>query len=93
MNDPDVPRNLRVDQILTSLLFGVQSSRSPRIQLLLDKRAELLDKMERSEEEEHLLRDIRRRIDELPVAHDKSDHVAMDLIRRFAARLEQEENC
>ena len=89
-NYPNVPKNLRVDQILTSLLFGVQSTRSPRVQHLLDQRAELLDKIDRTEEEETLLRDIRRQIDELPVAHDNSDQVAMDLIRRFAARLEQE---
>ena len=90
-NYPNVPRNLRVDQILTSLLFGLPSSRDPRTQRLLDKRAELLDKMNRTEEEESLLQDIRRKIIELPVAHDPTDQVAMDLIRRFAASLEQEE--
>ncbi len=90
-NDPDVPRSLRVDQILTSLLFGVPISRNPSTQRLLDQRAELLDKMNLTEEEENLLRDIQRQIDELQVAHDNSDEVAMDLIRRFAARLEQEE--
>ena len=89
-NHPSIPRTLRVDQILTSLLFGVPSSRSPSIQLLLDQRAELLDKMDRSEEEENLLQDIRRQIDELPIAHDHNDQVAMDLIRRFAANLGEE---
>ena len=90
-NDLDMPRNLRVDQILTSLLFGIQSSRSPSIQLLLDERAALLDKMDRTEEEDNRLRDIRREIDGLPVAHDPEDLEAMDLIRRFAASLGQEE--
>ncbi len=90
-NDPNVPRNLRVDQILTSLLFGVPSSRSPRIQSLLDERAELLDNMDRTAEEENRLRDIRRQISDLPVAHDPGDLVAMDLIRQFANNLEQEE--
>ena len=90
-NDPNVPRNLRVDQILTSLLFGLPSTRSPSIQSLLDQRAELLDKMNRTEEEENRLRDIRRQINELPVAHDPDDRAAMDLIRRFAASLEKEE--
>ena len=90
-NEPHVPRNLRVDQILTSLLFGVASSRSPKIQSLLDQRAALLDKINRSEDEEGLLRDIRRQIDELPIAQDNSDQIALDIIRRFAARIEQEE--
>ena len=90
-NYPGVPRNLRVDQILTSLLFGVPISRNPSTQRLLDRRAELLDKINRTEDEESLLQDIQRQIDELPVSQDNSDEVAMDLIRRFAARLEQEE--
>ena len=90
-NDPNVPRNLRVDQILTSLLFGVPSSRSPKVQSLLDERAELLDKLDRTEEEEDRLRNIRRQIRELPVAQDLGDLDAMDLIRQFAASLEQAE--
>ena len=90
VNDPGVSRNLRVDQILTSLLFGLTSSRSPRIQSLLDQRAELIGKIDRSQEEEDRLSDIRRQIDELPTAQDGSDIDAMDLIRRLANRLEQE---
>ena len=89
-NDPNVPRNLRVDQILTSLLFGLPSTRSPSIQSLLDQRAELLDKVNRTEEEENRLRDVRRQINELPVAHDPDDRAAMDLIRRFADSFEKE---
>lgn len=91
-SDPDVPRTLRVDQILTSLLFGVPSTRSPSVQDLLDKRAELLNKANRTPEEEDLLQDIRQRIAELPVAHDYSDQVALDLIRRFADRLKENES-
>ena len=89
-NYPNESRNLRVDQILTRLLFRVPSSRSPSIQSLLDERAKLLGKMDRTEKEENRLRDIRRQIDDLPVAHDPGDLAAMDLIRQFAASLEQE---
>ena len=74
-NYPGVPQNLRVDQILNSLLFGVPTSRSPSVQRLLDQRAELLDKTDRTEEEENLLQDIRRQIDELPIAHSNSDQI------------------
>ena len=52
-NDPNISRNLRVDQILTSSLFGIPSSRSPKIQSMLDERAELLGKMNRTEIEEN----------------------------------------
>ena len=90
-NYPNGSGNLRVDQILNGLLFGVPISRSPSVQSLLDRRAELLDKLDRTVDEESELRDIRHQIDELPVAHDNSDQVAMDLIRRFAARIEEGE--
>ena len=87
VQDPAVPRNLRVDQILNSL-FGVQASRNEHIESLFARRAELADKADRSPYEEDTLRDISRQIDELPTAQDGSDREAMDLIRRFASRLE-----
>ena len=90
MNDPGVPRNLRVDQILTSLLFEVPSARSDRVQGLFDQRAELLKKTNRSQDEEDRLRSIHRQIDELPTAEDSNDQVAMDRIRQFAALLEDD---
>ena len=90
VNDPEISRDLRVDQILTSLLFGVPSPRNERVERLLEQRAELIDKAERSNEEEERLRDIRRQLDELPTAHEANDRVAMDLIRRFASHLEDQ---
>ena len=92
VNDPGVPKDLRVDQILTSLLFGLTSSRSGHIESLRVRRAELLDKNERSQEEEDTLNDVRRQLNELPTAEDPDDQVAMDLIRRFASHLEKRES-
>ena len=89
VNDPGVPKNLRVDQILTSLAFGVPS-RSERIECLFAQRAELTDKTERTQEEEDLLNDVRRQISELPTAEDPDDRDAMDLIRQFANCLKSE---
>ena len=85
----DVPSKLRVDQILTSLLFRVPSSRSPDVQGLFDERVKLIDKVDRTEEDENRLAAIEQEIDELPVAHDPEDRAAMELIRQFAASLEQ----
>ena len=85
----DEPSRLRVDQILTSLLFRVPSSRSPRVQALFDERVELLDKVDRTQEDENRLEEIGREIDELEVATDPEDRAAMELIRQFAASLEQ----
>ena len=83
------PSKLRVDQILTSLLFRVPSSRSPRVQALFDERVELLDKVDRTQGDENRLEEIRRKIDELEVAPDPEDRAAMELIRQFAASLKQ----
>ena len=83
------PSKLRVDQILTSLLFKVPSSRSPRVKALFDERMELLDKVNRTQADENRLEEIGRKIDELEVATDPEDRAAMELIRQFAASLEQ----
>ena len=90
VNDPGVSKNFRVDQILTSLAFGVPS-RSKRIEHLFAQRAELTDKTERTQEEEDLLNDVRRQISKLPTAEDPDDRNAMDLIRKFANHLKSEE--
>ena len=87
VNDPSVPGNLRVDQILTSLLFGVPNARGERVRHLLERRTELMDKARRSPEDEDLLNDVRRELDELPTAQDEDDERAMNLIRQFAGRL------
>ena len=91
VNDPGIPKDLRVDQILTNLAFGVPS-RSKRIECLFAQRAELTDKTERTQEEEDLLNDVRRQISELPTAEDPDDRDAMDLIRQFANRLKNEKS-
>ena len=89
VNKPGVSREYRVDQILTSLLFGVPSSRPESIERLFGQRAKLVDKPHRSQEEEDLLRNINRKIHGLPTAEDGSDWDAMKLIREFADHLEQ----
>lgn len=41
-NDPELVRTWRVDQILTSELFGLRSARDPRVDALMDERARIL---------------------------------------------------
>ena len=89
-NDQEVPGDLRVDQILTDVLFRVPSSRSPEVQQLFVERAALLGKAVRTADEEIQLQEVRRRIGELHTEEDPEDRAAMDLIHRFAASLERE---
>ena len=90
VNEPGVSREYRVDQILTSLLFGVPSSRPESIERLFRQRAKLVDKTHRSQEEEDLLKNINRRIHALPTAQDGSAWDATDFIHRFSTLLEDE---
>ena len=82
-NQPHFVESWRVDQILTSELFGV-SARSRRIEGLIVERNMLLDKLERSPKEEARLRELKYELDNLPTE-------AMDLIRRATALLKQQE--
>jgi len=86
-NDPNVVRGWRVDQILTSELFGGLGARSPEIEDLFVQRDELLAKPSRSADEEAELERFRGQIAELPTAQFPSEQKAMDSIREAAALL------
>ena len=89
-SDQKVPGDLRVDQILTDVLFGVPSSRSPQVQQLFVERAALLGKTVRTEAEEMRLQEVRHQIGALHTEEDPEDRAAMDLILRFAASFEKD---
>jgi len=56
-NEPYFVKNWRVDQILTSDLFGLSSARNLRIEGLITERNTLLDKRKRTTKEEKRLRE------------------------------------
>jgi len=89
INEPTVVRGWRVDQILTSDLFGALGGRSPHIELLFTRRDELLTKLSRSADEEAELGHLRAQIAELPTAQFPDDQKAMDSIREAAALLKK----
>lgn len=90
VNDPEVVRSWRVDQILTSELFGIPRARNKQTELLFARRAELAGKPRRSAAEEAELNELRVKISELPTAQDP-DHEKkmMEFIRRAEALLEK----
>ncbi len=73
----------RVDQILSSDLFGVPT-RSQCIEDMREERNDLSDMAHRSASQERRLQFLRERLDELPTAEDAEDRAALDLIRRVA---------
>lgn len=83
-NDPESVHGWRVDQILTSELFGLDSARPPREAELLRERTELLSRPTLDESARTRLASIDAALGELPTADTAADRKAMDLIRRAA---------
>jgi hypothetical protein len=86
-NHMTVLRNARIDQILTSDLFGLETARPPQIQKALLERDALLAKSVLSEADENRLAELDSEIGDLPTAETASDQDAMDIVRRAAELL------
>jgi hypothetical protein len=87
-NDPEVLDNWRVDQILTSELFGLESARPPQIEEPIKERRALLAKSRLTSRDRARLAELEAEIGELPAGESAEDRRAMELIRRAAAKLQ-----
>jgi uncharacterized protein (TIGR02646 family) len=86
-NDPVAVRNWRVDQILTSDLFGLEGTRNPETDALIAKRDRLLAKSRLTAADEAEVARLEHRIGELPQGETREQQEAMELILRAAAEL------
>lgn len=77
----------RVDQILTSDLFGLESARPPRLDPLLAERTKILSKSRLTKKDKARLEEIEAEIGALPTGETPEDMEAMDVIRRAAEHL------
>lgn len=84
-NDVDEIRNWRVDQILTSDLFGLETARPPQVEPLLRERRELLAKPHLDAADRERVTELEALIGDLPTGETPQDIEAMDFIREFAA--------
>jgi predicted ATP-binding protein involved in virulence len=89
-NDMEPVGNLRVDQILTSDLYGLESARPPQLDRLLEEREEILSKSELTDADEKRLSEIEEEVGDLPSGETKEQREAMDFIENVADRLEKE---
>jgi AAA domain, putative AbiEii toxin, Type IV TA system len=89
INDPAVIADWRLDQIVTSELFGLTSARPPEIERIMEERIALLRKPKLKAAEKARLSTLDRELDELSMAESKEDQRAMALIRRAALVVEQ----
>jgi energy-coupling factor transporter ATP-binding protein EcfA2 len=86
-NDVESIRGWRVDQILTSDLFGLETARPPQIEELLKERTALLSKPRLTSKAEARLRELEAAIGPLPTGETKTEREALELIQRAAERL------
>lgn len=87
-NDPDVVRSWRLDQVLTSDLFGFESARPPETVEQQKRRVALHQKQRLSKAERDELADLDRKALELPTAESPEDQKAMEIIRKAAELLQ-----
>ena len=88
-NSPFLIEGWRVDQILTSDLFGMPSKLSYPIEQLQDKRYKLLEKEGRTQDEELELKQIDEFITNLTVSDKPDDIEAIQIIREAAAAIKK----
>lgn len=89
VNEPEVVSSWRVDQILTSELFGLPGARNEQTELLYANRDELAAIPSPSPEQKAELERLRIQISKIPTAGDPQDQIAMELIRKAATLLKQ----
>ncbi len=89
-NNVETIKNWRVDQILTSDLFGLESARPPQLDQALEERTQILSKPHLSKADERRLKTLEAQIGQLPTGETPEDMQAMDIIRRAAELLKTE---
>lgn len=89
-NDVEAIRGWRIDQVLTSDLFGLETARPPEYDALIEERNRILGKARLTKKDEQRLKELDARIGDLPTGETPQDMEAMDVIRRAAEVLKRE---
>lgn len=89
INDPLVIKDWRLDQVITSDLFGFDSARPPDVEAMMQKRVALIQKIQKTTEDENELEELDRALEGLPSEESHADNDAMNIIRRAARALNQ----
>jgi predicted ATP-binding protein involved in virulence len=89
-NDVKAIEGWRVDQVLTSDLFGLESARPPQLDGPLKERTQILSKARLTAKDKARLQELEAAIGSLPTGETREDREAMDIIRRAADLLKQQ---
>lgn len=87
-NAPEVIRSWRIDQVLTSDLFGLKESRPKEIERKMQRRRYLLKRDELTGKQKEELERLNKEIHAMPIGETKAEIDAMDILRDFAEKLE-----
>lgn len=87
--DSESIRNWRVDQILTSDLFGLESLRPPYVEEKLAERRKLLSKGKLTKKDRERIEKLEAEIGPLPTGDTPQEIKAMDIINRAAKLLSE----
>ena len=90
-NDVEAVRGWRVDQVLTSDLFGLKTARPPQLEAAIEERRKLLGKSRLRKRDKERLAQLEAEIGDLPTAETPEGREAMDIIRRVAQKVKQRE--
>ena len=82
--DLDAIKEWRVDQILTSDLFGLERTRKPEIEMIYDERSKLLGKAKLTTTERRHLNALNAKIHQLPTAESEEMRDVEALLRAVA---------
>lgn len=88
LNDPEEVRGWRVDQILTSDLFGLDSARSVDVERLIDRHQQLVLLDAPTDAEQQELRELEERLAKLPAGEVARDREAWAIAYELARKLQ-----
>lgn len=89
-NDIKSVQNWRIDQILTSDLFGIESARGKETEQKLEERKQLLSKDNLTKEEKARLKELNSFANRLPVAYNHDEIEAMNIVQEAAEYLKKQ---
>ncbi len=88
--NPHEIKNWRIDQLLTSDLYGLPSARPPQTEKKIERRRSLLKKDKRTKKEEAELEQLEEELVELPVGETPEAIKAMEIIQKAAKHYEKQ---
>ncbi|MCK5056362.1 MAG: AAA family ATPase [Candidatus Aminicenantes bacterium] len=91
-NDPVSVENWRVDQILTSDLFGLDSPRSKKTERLLKERTKILSKPRLTEKDNRSLKALKMKLSSMPFGDTPKEIQADFLLKEIAKKIKADKD-